>query len=192
MDIFKQRRFLIFLVVLLVVLNLGTITLLWLGRPAPPPPVLNPGNSGSEHARLEALLKKELKFDGKQIKQYFQLREKHRQQLQQLNREIRKLKKQMFDAVFSKDPQPTLSDSLLNLSLQKQAELEQLTYRHFLELKKLCDPNQQNQLKLLVGEFFRQQNPRKRGRESGPAGNFEDKNPPPPDDGRHPLPPPGR
>jgi len=192
MDIFKQRRFLIFLVVLLVVLNLGTITLLWLGRPAPPPPEIRMGKSGNEHARLEALLKKELKFGDEQIKQYFQLREKHRQQLDQLNREIGKLKKQMFDAVFSKDPQPALSDSLLNLSLQKQAELEQLTYRHFLELKKLCNPDQENQLKLLVEEFFRQQNPPGRGRESGPAGKFKDKNPPPPDDGRRPLPPPGR
>lgn len=189
MDIFKQRRYLVFLVILLVVLNLGTITLLWVGRPPAPRAGIHPEGPPQQEARLKDLLKRELKFNDEQIARYFQLRENHRRQFEKLNEEIRRLKKQMFDAVFSREPQPALSDSLLQLSLQKQAELDSLTYQHFLDLKKLCDPDQQYQLKMLIGEFFRQQGRLQgKGQVPPPPGRGEG-TPPPPGDERPPSPP---
>jgi len=192
MDIFKQRRYLLFLVVLLVVLNLGTITLLWIGRPPAPDSRERQVLPHQQDARLKDLLKRELKFNDEQIARYFQLRENHRQQFEKLNEEIRQLKQQMFDAVFSREPQPEISDSLLQLSLQKQAQLDRLTYQHFLDLKKLCNPDQQDQLKMLIGEFFRQQGaPQGKGQVPPPPGRSEGT--PPPPGGKMPPPaPPGK
>ncbi len=65
-----------------------------------------------------------------------------------------KLKKQMFDEVLKDIPKPTLSDSLLKLSQDKMVELEELTFQYLLDLKKLCKPEQQDKLKLLIDEFF--------------------------------------
>ncbi len=83
----------------------------------------------------------------------------------------------MFDEVLEDIPQPMLSDSLLKLSQDKMAELEELTFQYLLDLKKLCKPDQQDNLKLLIGEYFRQ-NP--------PQGLSNDVPPPPPPGGKHP------
>ena len=79
----------------------------------------------------------------------------------------------MFDEVLKDNPQPTLSDSLLKLSQDKMVDLEQLTFQYFLDLKKLCKPEQQDNLKLLIDEFFRQ---------NSPNGMNNDSPPPPPGD----------
>ena len=115
------------------------------------------------------MLQKELGFDKMQTEQYLKMRQEHRSQAQQLDNEIRQLKKQMFDEVLEDSPQPLLSDSLLRLVQEKQADLEQLTFQHFLDLKKLCKPEQQNKLKLLMREVFRQK-----------PGFRDDRMPPPP------------
>jgi hypothetical protein len=121
------------------------------------------------------LLKEELGFDSNQVKQYLKLRENLNQQIMQLNNEIRRLKKQMFDEVLHDIPQPMLSDSLLKLTQEKQAKIEQLTFQHFLDLKKICKPDQQKKLQLLMHELFRQQPDGMR--EGHPPPPYRDKQP---------------
>ena len=176
MDIFKQKRYLWFAVILLVFMNLTALTLLWMGRPEGRRPQRGPQNPIEEQHRIQQLLKMELGFDKMQTEQYLNMRQEHRKQARQLNDEIRRLKKEMFDKVLQDNPQPMLSDSLLRLVQEKQANLEQLTFQHFLDLKKLCKPEQQDNLKLLMHDIFHQ-NP--------PPGN--DGMPPPPPDGKRPV-----
>ncbi len=38
---------------------------------------------------------------------------------------------------------------------EKQAEIERLTFRHFIEFKQLCRPEQRDKLKILMHEMFR-------------------------------------
>ncbi|MBD3289491.1 periplasmic heavy metal sensor [candidate division KSB1 bacterium] len=159
MDIFKQNRYLIFVIILLVILNIGTLSMLWFGksqRPAHLPDRQHPEN---ERVRLQELLQSELGFDEAQVEQYLHLRREHREKIDHLNTEIRRVKRQMFDEVLAENPQPTISDSLLNLAQEKQAQIEKLTFRHFLDLKKLCKPEQQDKLRLLMHELFRQPHP---------------------------------
>lgn len=181
MDIFKQKRYLIVVVVVLVIMNVGTLFMLWIGKPPHPPRKGGMVPPGQEQARLEQLLKVELGFDERQVKQYLKLRHDHHQQAQMLHKDISELKRQMFDQVFQDEPRPVLSDSLLKLVQSKQADLEEITFQHFLDLKKLCKPEQQNKLKLLLDEFFSK---------NMPPGMKQDKRPPPPPDGKGPPPPP--
>ena len=169
MDIFKQNRYLWIAVIALLIMNFAALTLLWLGRPDGRRPQGGPPNPVEEKKRTEKMLQKELGFDKMQTEQYLKMRQEHRSQAQQLDNEIRQLKKQMFDVVLEDSPQPLLSDSLLRLVQEKQADLEQLTFQHFLDLKKLCKPEQQNKLKLLMREVFRQK-----------PGFRDDRMPPPP------------
>jgi periplasmic protein CpxP/Spy len=159
MDIFKQKRYLIFVIVLLIIMNFGTLFMLWIGRPSHPPANGRLVSPEHEKVRLEQLLKVELGFDESQIEQYLKMRQEHRRQAQQLNDEIRQLKKAMFDEVLQDNSQQELSDSLLTLAQEKQAKLEQHTFQHFLDLKKLCKPEQQEHLKFLIHELFRQNSP---------------------------------
>ncbi len=91
--------------------------------------------------------------------QYLKMQAEQREQVLLLHNEIRQIKKQMFDEVLKDVPQPMLSDSLLKLSQDKMVELEELTFQYLLDLKKLCRPDQQHNLKLLIDEFFRQNSP---------------------------------
>ena len=47
-----------------------------------------------------------------------------------------------------------ISDSLLNLTQAKQAEIERLTFQHFVNLKNLCKPDQKDKLKILIHQLF--------------------------------------
>jgi len=181
MDIFKQKHYLGLVVILLVLLNLTTLTMLWIGRPERQAPLRGPRNLIEEQHRIQQLLKEELGFDEAQIEQYLQMRRKHGERVRQLDEEIRQLKKQMFDEVLQENPQPTLSDSLLKLTQEKQLQIERLTFQHFLDLKKICKPEQQDKLKLLMHEMFRRQ----------PARHDDGQFPHPPDGERPPRRPPG-
>ncbi|NQV36477.1 MAG: hypothetical protein HQ509_00540 [Candidatus Marinimicrobia bacterium] len=121
-----------------------------------------------EREQINTMLKRELGFNEGQIGKYLILRQLHREQISNLDNEIRDLKRQMFDEVLQNNSPPTLSDSLLSITLEKQGQIELLTYQHLLDLKKLCGPEQQDKLQMLLHELFR----------SKSAG--EGPNPPPP------------
>lgn len=159
MDIFKQKRYLIFVSIVLVILNISTMLMLWLDRPVHRRVPVPPPFAGQEQKHLRQQLKVELGFDDSQINQYFELRHDHRQKIQRLETEIGQIKRQMFDEVLRENSLPMLSDSLLEQAQEKQAQIEQLTFQHFLDLKKLCKPDQQDKLKMLMHELFQRQHP---------------------------------
>lgn len=154
MDIFTQKRYLFFIIILLVILNLATLLMLWFGHPGAARPDAPPHSPRQAQARMEKLLKEELGFDAAQTSAYFHLQRQHREKIRKLEMEIRQIKKQMFDEVLAENPKPTLSDSLLKLAQGKQAQIEKLTFQHFLDLKKMCKADQQKKLKLLMHELF--------------------------------------
>ena len=129
MDIFKQKRYLWFTVIFLALINLSTLTLLWIGRPEGPKPQRGPVKPAEKQNRIQHLLKQELGFDETQVEQYLKLREKHRKVTRQLEVEIQELKREMFDEVLRDNPQPILSDSLLTLIQTKQSKFEHLTFQ---------------------------------------------------------------
>ena len=163
------------MIVLLAILNISTLILLWLGWPS--------GMAGHEiqtmgkNRRVQRLLEDELGFDKAQTEKFLQLRRLHTESVRPLQGEIRLLKKQMFDGVLSDNPQPTLSDSLLELTLEKQVELERLTFQYFLDLKKMCTPDQQKKLRLLMHDVMHPPNARPGDGRPVPLRNGQ---PPPP------------
>ncbi|MBU0473794.1 MAG: hypothetical protein KKF62_06480 [Bacteroidetes bacterium] len=150
MDIFKQKRYLVIVIIILIILNLSTIVMIWIGRP-------QESNKEIPYAQprdIKIMLKKELNFSNEQTEKYLMLRDKHQEVTINLEKEIRNLKKQMFDKVLEDNNSSTISDSLLKLSLEKQSELEKLTFKHFVELKELCNSEQQKKLQLLIHVMF--------------------------------------
>lgn len=154
MDIFKQKRYLILATSVLVVLNISTLVMLWIDRSAHQqslPPQLS---SAQQEERIRMLLHQELGFTEPQASAYMNLRGEHTHRIHKLKREVDEIKRQMFDAVLQTGVQPTLSDSLLNLAQKKQAQIERLTFQHFLDLKALCTPEQEQHLQHLLHQLF--------------------------------------
>lgn len=166
MDVFKQRRNLIVTIIILVILNITAISLLIIGKPKHPEEREQIGNRKNEIERITKLLKEELNFTDNQAKEYLTLRREHRKNSQKVHREIQRLKTEMFDKVLSDDSNTEISDSLLQLAVEKQKKLEILTFEHLQKLKKLCTPNQQKELKRLM---HRLQVPPRQGRPDGPT-----------------------
>ena len=165
MDFFNRNRFLLAAIMLLVALNIGTLLMLILDRRgAGAPPRNMPAEQ--EQRRITQLLEDELGFNRDQLARYIELRKAHQARIAALDARMRGLKTRMFDDVLRDDPAPALSDSLLLSTQQTQNEIERLTFRHLLELKQLCTPEQRERLHTIIHEMFRKG---PRGTDAGPA-----------------------
>ena len=176
MDIFKQKRNLTITIIILVIINIVTITLLWIGRPE-----VNElrGKGPADNKNIQKLLKDELGFSDEQTNEYLALREKQRKETRKINREMRRVKREMFDKAFEQDDN-TLSDSLLNLTLEHQAQLEKAMFNHFVGLKEICNDDQKEKLKEIIHKLFAPPHPP--GGDRPPPHHARGDRPPPPRD----------
>ena len=178
MDIFTKKCVTFWIIFLLVVLNISTVSMLWLNQnrgPGAPPPR---GKERQDHRTLE-FLQRELDLTDEQILQYNQLRQEHAEQTRVLINDIRRLKQEMMDEMFYDEPDTTKAMEIANLISKKQTEVERITFNHFLDLKELCGMEQVDKLRGLVDEFFRRNLPP--GQQEPPPPQRQDRpmNPPP-------------
>jgi len=105
-----------------------------------------------------------LHFDKNQIAQYESLIQEHRKQIRTKDEEIRKLKNELY-SLLPVENNSSKKDSLITLMAEKQKDVEYIHYNHFVDIKKLCKPNQMADYNLLVKEindiFNRPPKPRK-------------------------------
>jgi len=178
MDIFTKKRAAFWIIFLLVVLNISTISMLWLNQnrgPGVPPPR---DQARQDQGTLE-FLQRELDLTDEQILQYDQLRQTHAEQTRVLINDIQRLKKEMIDGIFYDEPDTMKAMEIADLIGDKETEVEQITFNHFLDLKQLCGTEQVDKLRGLVDEFFRRnQQP---GQQEPPPPHRQDRpmNPPP-------------
>ena len=181
MDITKQNRSLIIIIVVLVIINIAALLLLWLGKPKHDN-MRGTENRGDEKVRIQEMLKEELGFSSEQVEKFLKLRENHHEKAKILNDELMLVKREMFEEAMYGD-KTIISDSLLNLSLEKQSQLELLAFQHFLKLKKICTPEQQKRLFEIVHRLLvkAQQGGPPRGEipDGPPPGEFREGHPPP-------------
>ena len=153
MDIFKQKRLLVILIFVLVLFNSGLLFLIW---------NQNTGSTKTDQIRkspeemreeLKHILKKELDFSQEQIEEYLAVRFEHNRKIIRLRRLISETKREMFDKVLLENSEQTLSDSLLSVAMDSQAEIERLTYEHLIALKNICTPEQRGKLQQIIHQI---------------------------------------
>ena len=177
----KNNRWLSVATLILLVANIITLTLLWT-------------NKKNENAAVKRMppgqvfqfLTNELQLTEQQQAAYRILRDQHQASQQQFRDSIRKAK----DALFSLLKQPTVPDSLLQ-EYSKRAtvydqQLDMITFRHFQQVRALCDPTQQKKFDNIIQDVLRRMGQNRRGQ--GPPRGGERKGPPPGSD--HEQPPP--
>jgi len=175
MDIFTKNRFTFWTIVILVILNISTISMLWFNqnkRIGVSPQIREP----RQDQRTLQFLQKELNLTDAQIKQYDQLRQAHGERTRPLVNDIRQLKKEMMDEIFNDEPDTIKAMQIADLIGKKQTELERITFKHLLDLKELCGKEQLGKLQGLMDEFFRRNPPQGQG---APPPRERPMNPPP-------------
>ena len=150
MDFFTKNKFSFWIIVLLVMLNILTLTVLWVQkfRPLPPP--------GSDHpmemnrpGNVQHFLKRELHLSDQQAHKMEKFRQQHFLKSRKVRRNIHRLKKQIMDELFQSSVDSLKINKLAFEIGNRQAELETLLFYHFMDLKSICEPGQEPKLKRL-------------------------------------------
>jgi len=158
MSIFNNNRWIKISILLLLAGNICTLFLLWTkDRPAHGQQERRPGGPFE-------FISNELKLTPEQKAAYAQLRDEHRAGARLLEDSIRTAKDGFFALLRDK----AVSDSTLkkysNNITEKEAALDLLTFRHFQQLRMLCDAGQQQRFDAIIQEAIRGM----RGRPPGP------------------------
>ncbi len=164
-DFYSKNKWVGVITSVLLIANIITLTMLWIGNrhpdgnlPLPPPPGGSPA--------FEFVVK-ELNMDEQQQKKYKALRDEHHQQQIPLGELLAKAK----DDYFSLLRDSTVSDSLLlqhsarQMAIMQQIEL--INFRHFQKIRAICNSTQQQKFDSIIQDvlkrFARQHPPLREG-----------------------------
>jgi Spy/CpxP family protein refolding chaperone len=137
--------------VLLIILNVIIVGFIWFGAHAPRP--LRDGR-GPGPDRAELIIH-ELKLDETQRKQFEQLRDEHHHIIMAVNEKDRRTHQALFDLVKNGQDNTAASDSLINEIAENKKQIEQATYHHLAEVRKICTPEQQKIFDDIIINLFR-------------------------------------
>lgn len=161
----NNPKFLKIVVVLLVLINLSTITFMWLNKPP----------------RRDAVgdyFAKELQFTAKQKEQFESLKQEHHNQVEAL----RLGNKEKHDAYFYLLKNPSVDSATVKkaaaeiLKIEERKEL--VLFYHFQKVRAICDENQKKKFDEIICEAARMMAP-KPPREGQRPSRGEDGSPPP-------------
>ncbi len=161
MDYFTNKRFVIWTIIVLVVLNLFTLSAFWLSMVINKPifPIAKHDLIEDKERRPEDFLEEELKLSIDQ-KQHFEISSmKHTLRTKDIAREIHMRKRLLVDELFQQKPDTLKIQKLSEEIGMMQAGLEMVNNEHILELKSVCQPEQQEKLKLLFNEMLETSRP---------------------------------
>lgn len=143
----KRENFLMAIIVLLLLLNTGTLAYLFWARPAGfPPPHGHP-------PRPETLLMDNLDWSDEQVKQFEASRERHRSVMDSLDQVFGQQFKQLMQPEALADTS-SITDSLKNTLAAIELQRAGNTLRHFAELRAICNEEQKKKFDELLPRLF--------------------------------------
>lgn len=152
MDILTQQKFLKWAVIILVIINLSTLTFLWVTKPVPPNKEMRPAGDEKAGPGLLHFLKEELKLNEAQADSILRIRNEQNMMIRPVIEKIHMTKKQLVDGVFENWDQD--NDSLTSEIGWLQSKIEMMTFNYLERIKNVLGPDQKENLKKLVGGFF--------------------------------------
>jgi periplasmic protein CpxP/Spy len=139
----------------LLIINLSIIAFLFLRKP--------PHSQGDSRPfkRIEPKNRviEILHFDNEQVVQYEELIVQHRKSMKKLNDLIREAKSNLYETL--NEDSAESKDSLINELSALQRKIESVHYNHFIEIRKLCKPDQLPYFHNLTGDLSDFFNPEK-------------------------------
>ncbi len=194
-------KLLTYAVIGLLLLNVGIICFLFFSRPN--------RNPEENHRRQKEFIAEKLHFDANQNEKYESIIPIYKNKIDSLDAINRKLKSELYSQLKLPVVNTIVKDSIINLFLANQKQIELLHFKHFQDIKSICKSSQLDDFNALtqkLGKMFSNQNSKPHGpvgkpprkedfprppREENQARQSNDTNypPPPPRDRNHPRPP---
>jgi Spy/CpxP family protein refolding chaperone len=161
----NNPKFLKTVIVLLLLVNLSTISFLWFNKP---------------HKRdaVGDFFTKELQFTAKQKEQFIVLRDAHRKEREALKSNDKEVHDVYFDLLKSSTVDSATVKNLV-AEIMKIKDKEELgTFYHFQKVRAICDEKQKQKFDEIIKEAARMIAPRREGQRP-PRRDGEDGPPPP-------------
>lgn len=146
MDWLTKQKTYVWLIILLLVVNLTTLTLLWLGRPGPPP------FNNNDLPNTNKFLKNDLGLNDEQEKMFTQIRKAHFDSTGALNGELWLKRRLIQEEAFKDNPDTQIVNMLSNEIGNLQKVNEKFIFNHFLELKKVLNKEQLEKFKTIISK----------------------------------------
>lgn len=131
----KNYRLWLVVFILLVVVNCGVLTMVWLRTQRHPQ-----GRPGGD---AKAYLIKELKLNAEQTKQYEAMARQHFEFTSRVNQESRDLHDEFFDGLKNPNTTPAQTDAIEKQITEHQMMLDTATFNHFKKLRSILNTAQQ-------------------------------------------------
>lgn len=137
----SKTKLLSITVIVLILINIATLAFFFFKAPRPMGK-MNP----------KSIVIEKLHFDDKQVVSYDALIKVHQEEIKQLNDAVLKTKNNLYSEL-SKTDNKSIKDSLFVQLASLQNEIEKTHYNHFLDIKKLCKPEQIKDYNALTNEL---------------------------------------
>lgn len=147
MDYIMKNRIWFWIMIALIIINIVALTTLIYHKnrmssvPPVPPAVENP-----EFRGMNYFLRHELNLSEVQFKEFVKLRRANMRKTASLMIEINEKRNQMLDEISNDEPVDRKINKLAEEIGELHEELKLETFRHFLDLKEICTPEQQVKL----------------------------------------------
>ena len=137
----NKNKLQLFIIVGLLISNVLLAAALILGRP----PHRDP--QGPKNAIIS-----KLHFDKNQVLKYEQFIDNHRKMVTEKETELNEGKKVLYSQLLAENNKEIVDSLIANIA-RTHAQLEQIHYNHFLEIKGLCSPAQKQYFEALSKEL---------------------------------------
>jgi len=137
----NKLKFLTIVSCALLIANLALVCFILFNRP------LHPLGEGPRNEIIQ-----KLKFDEGQVREYDKLIQSHRTEIKKSELEIMTVKNQLYSNLNS-DLNGSIKDSLIRQLCTIQMNIENIHYKHFLDIKNICRDNQKQAFEKLTTEI---------------------------------------
>ena len=176
MDYFTKNKMLFWCVIILVILNVVTLTSFWIGKPT----ARLPEHPGGER-RVQKIMEEQLRLSAEQAERFEQIRNEHFMRTRPLQGDMHKIRLDLLDEIFASESDDVKIQELLAELGNKQNEFEKRLFSHFHELKEACNEQQTKELKYMLLDLIERTRPRDpRHHPPGPPPEFGPDHRPPP------------
>jgi Spy/CpxP family protein refolding chaperone len=153
MDYFSKNKISLWIIVILVLLNLFTLSTIWYDRFHIPDRFPRPEG---RHQRQDGLkrLERKLNLTADQIKIFESLRQQHFEKMVPLHQEIFSIRRELMDEVIKTEPDTARIRELTSRIGVKETERERNIIEHFTEMRSVCTPAQREKFESLLRELM--------------------------------------
>lgn len=160
MDYFTNKKFVTWTIIILVALNVFTLSTIWLTKLFRPDPLPHTFHE-ERRPPVDNFIEKELNLSEDQIIKFEENRKKHMQQTKALHDAIFFKKEKLINELFIPKVDSLEIRKLSEEIGMMQTAIEMQNNSHILELKSICNPEQQEKLKFIFNEMLEKSRPDK-------------------------------